>query len=264
LQAGTGKAYLDFMMLKEALGLGNEKTVSLIGAGGKTTTLYCLAHELWQEGNKVLVTTTTRIFKPSKPHVHKLYLAREVEALINTLSGLTEPLVAGVGYGLESEEKLVGLPLEWFDRLADTGAADRILIEADGAKGHHFKVPLEYEPVIPEHCAVTVWIMSIKAVSQPIMNGWVHRADRAAALLGVKLGTRLTEEHILNLFENPQGCLKGVPPGSRKIALINQVDDSAELEKAAHLGRAFLQHGIGRVVLTSYLDRDVVKEVITD
>jgi probable selenium-dependent hydroxylase accessory protein YqeC len=224
------------MMLKEALGLGNEKTVSLIGAGGKTTTLYCLAHELWQEGNKVLVTTTTRIFKPSKPHVHKLYLAREVEALINPLSGLTEPLVAGVGYGLESEEKLVGLPLEWFDRLADTGAADRILIEADGAKGHHFKVPLEYEPVIPEHCAVTVWIMSIKAVSQPIMNGWVHRADRAAALL----------------------------PGSRKIALINQVDDSAELEKAAHLGRAFLQHGIGRVVLTSYLDKDVVKEVITD
>ena len=62
------------MTLKEALGLKNEGMLSLIGAGGKTTTLFCLADELFREGSRVLVTTTTKIFKPTKPHVHKLYL----------------------------------------------------------------------------------------------------------------------------------------------------------------------------------------------
>ena len=70
------------MTLKEALGLKKGKMVSLIGAGGKTTTLFFLARELWEEGGKVLVTTTTKIFKPAKPHVHKLFLVQDPKALV--------------------------------------------------------------------------------------------------------------------------------------------------------------------------------------
>jgi hypothetical protein len=57
--------------------------------------------------------------------------------------------------------------------------------------------------------------------------------------------------------------LKGIPPKSRKVALINQADSPEEIKKASALGRKLLGCGIERVVITSYLQKDAVKEVIT-
>lgn len=250
------------MTLKEALGLGDEKMLCLIGAGGKTTTLFRLAQELWQEGRKVLISTTTRIFKPASPHVHKLYLVQDLEALRLELAKVKEATIVGAGTGLDNDGKLIGLPPAWFDALEKGGEVDWILVEADGAASRPFKVPLEHEPVVPEGCAVTVWMMGIKALGQPITSDWVHRAERAASLLGVEEGTPLTHERILHLLGVSLGCLKGVPAGSRKVAIINQVDGEGELERARELGWAFVQHGLERVVVTSYLGKRAVREVI--
>lgn len=251
------------MTLKQALGLKQGEMLSLIGAGGKTTTLFCLAHELWEEGRRVLVTTTTKIFKPAKPHVHKLFLAQDLEALLSELAKIKEPWIIGVGHGLDDAEKLIGLPPEWFDTLKNKSGMDWILIEADGAASRQFKIPAEHEPAIPEGCALTVWVMGIKVLGQPLAPDFVHRAERAAALLGVELGAPVTENLILRLVDNPLGCLKGIPPRSRKVALINQADSPEEVKRASDLGRALLQYGVERVVVTSYLDKDPVKEVIT-
>lgn len=251
------------MTLKDALGLQKGEMLSLIGAGGKTTTLFSLAHELWEEGGKVLVTTTTKIFKPAKPHLHKLFLAQGLEALISELGKIKEAMIIGAGYGLDDSGKLIGLPPKWFDTLHERGGLDWILIEADGAASRQFKIPAEHEPVIPEGCALTVWVMGIKVLGKPLTNDWVHRAERGASLLGVGLGTPVTEDFILRLVENPLGCFKGIPPKSRKVALINQADSAEEVKKASGLGRELIKRGIERVVITSYLDKDAVKEVIT-
>lgn len=250
------------MTLKDALGLKQGEMLSLIGAGGKTTTLFSLAHELWEEGGKVLVTTTTKIFKPAKPHVHKLFLAQDLAPLLNQLAQIKEPLIISAGSGLDDAGKLMGLPPEWFDSLKKKSGVDWILVEADGAAMKPFKVPAEHEPVVPEVCTVAVWVMGIKALGQPLAPAWVHRAERAAALLGVELGTPLAENLILRLVENPLGCFKGIPPKSRKVALINQADSAEEINKASGLGRELTKRGIERVVITSYLDNDAVKEVI--
>lgn len=252
------------MTLNEALGLNSGEMLSLIGAGGKTTTLFCLAHELWEKGGKVLVTTTTKIFKPAKPHVHKLYLAKDFDALLNQLAQIKEPQVIGVGSGLDGSGKLAGLPPEWFDSLQKQAGMDWILIEADGAAGRPLKAPAEHEPVVPDECALTVWVMGIKVLDRPLTRDWVHRAENAAALLGVEPGTTVTANLILRLVENPLGCLKGIPTKSRKVALINQADSPEEVNKAGALGRELIRCGIERVVITSYLDGDPVKEVITD
>ena len=251
------------MTLKEALGLKKGKMVSLIGAGGQTTTLFFLARELGEEGGKGLVTTTTKIFKPAKPHVHKLFLVQDPKALVRELTRIKEPLIIGAGYGLDDARKLNGLPLEWFDILKNKSGIDWILIEADGSASRPFKVPLDYEPVVPEDCDLTVWVMGIKVLGQPLTPDWVHRAERAAALLGVELGTPVTDDLILKLVKNPLGCLKGIPPKSRKVALINQADSPEEVKKASALGRGLTKCGLERVVITSYLQKDAVKEVIT-
>src|SRR3982751_3977308 len=49
------------MKLHQAFSIARGDVVSLIGAGGKTSTLVALAHELADEGWRVLATTTTRI-----------------------------------------------------------------------------------------------------------------------------------------------------------------------------------------------------------
>jgi len=196
-------------------------------------------------------------------HVHKLFLAQNLAALVDELRKIKEPLIIGAGYGLDDATKLNGLPPEWFDTLKDNGGIDWILIEADGAAMKPFKVPADYEPLVPSRCDLTVWVMGIKILRQPLTPQWVHRVERAASLLGVELGTPVTEDLIVRLIENPHGCLKGIPLKSRKVALINQADSAEEMKKAGDLGRALLRCGIERVVVTSYLDKDPVKEVIT-
>jgi probable selenium-dependent hydroxylase accessory protein YqeC len=251
------------MTLKDALGLKpEEKMISFIGAGGKTMTLFCLGHNLYDQGQKVLVTTTTRIFKPTKPHVHKLYLVEDPKALMEALAAITEPSIVAAGHKLDGPRKLTGLPVEWFETLKTRGEIDWILIEADGAASRHFKVPAEHEPVVPDQCDVTIWLMSVKVLGQPLTSDWVHRAEKGAALLGVEVGAAITRDVILRLVEHPQGCLKGVPPKSRKIALINQADSPEEVDKAGELGHELVRHGFERAVITSYLTSDPVKAVL--
>lgn len=251
------------MTLKDALGLKKAEMLCFIGAGGKTTTLYCLARELWEAGEKVLVTTTTKMFKPAKPHVHRLFLVRDREALESELAKIKEPLIVAAGSELEESGKLTGLNPDLLDSLKEKAAVNWILIEADGAAMKPFKVPADYEPLVPSRCDLTVWVMGMKVLSQPLTPQWVHRAERAAVLLGVKPGTPVTNDLILRLVKNPQGCLKGIPPKSQKVALINQADSPEEVKKASALGRKLIRRGMERVVITSYLDKSPVKEVIT-
>lgn len=250
------------MTLKEALALRSGGVVSLIGAGGKTTTLFRLADELWREGGKVLVTTTTKIFKPTKPHVHRLFLAQELKSLLDELSKIHEPAIVGVGYDFDAAGKLIGLPPDWFGALSKQGGMDWILTEADGAAMKPFKVPGDHEPVVPEESSVTVWVMGMKILGEPLTPDFCHRAERAARLLNVEIGAPVTEELILRLVENPEGCLKGIPAGSRKVALINQADRPEQVKQASVLGRSLMRRGVETVVITSYLDSDAVKEVL--
>ena len=56
--------------LLEALGFADWKTlprvISIVGAGGKTSTMYDLAEELAKKGARVLMTTSTHIAKPDQ------------------------------------------------------------------------------------------------------------------------------------------------------------------------------------------------------
>ncbi len=48
--------------------------ISLCGAGGKTSTLFWLAEYFYQQGKRVLITTTTRMFLPAPSHYRELIL----------------------------------------------------------------------------------------------------------------------------------------------------------------------------------------------
>ncbi len=251
------------MHLSEALRLSRSELLALIGAGGKTTTLFRLASEWREAGGKILVTTTTKIFKPTKPHVDRLFLAEDLEELLSQTADIKAPVIIGAGSGISADNKLLGLPPEWLDRLHGAREFDAILVEADGAASRGFKIPSETEPVIPGSCSTVIWIMAIKVVGQLWDARFVHRAERALALLGVAPDTRITHEHVVRLVTHPLGCLKGIPDHCRKIALINQADTSEEIAEARVLGQLLAPLGFERVVITSYLSDPPVKEVLS-
>jgi probable selenium-dependent hydroxylase accessory protein YqeC len=252
------------MLLRDALGVTRGEMVALIGAGGKTTTLFRLAKELRDQGFKVLVTTTTKIFKPTKPHIDRLFLVDDVQALLDVCAGIAAPTIIGAGCGVNQEGKLLGMPAPWLDRLNRDGAFDAILVEADGAASRLLKIPADGEPVIPESCQTTVWIVAIKILGRPLTDEWVHRSARARELLGLPPEARVSEEVLLQLLQHKDGCLKGIPTASRKLALINQADSAAEMAAAQVLGGKLQRLNFARVVITSYANAEPIIRGIAD
>ena len=242
------------MNLASALKLQPGAMVALIGAGGKTTTMFRLAHELRDQGKKILVTTTTKIFKPSKPHVDRLFLVDDPSHLLDTCAPIQAPVIVAMGHHLEPGEKLTGLPPLWLDEFTAKKIFDAILVEADGAASHHLKIPSDHEPVVPSQASVTLWLMSVKVLGKPLTSEWVHRAEIAAELLGKPLGTTVTPEIIRRLVQHPNGCLKGIPQGSRRIAVINQADTAAEIAAAERLLPSMMTYGFDAALITSHAD----------
>jgi len=250
------------MHLEEALGVRQGEMVSLIGAGGKTTTLFRLAKELRAKGGKILLTTTTKIFKPTKPHVDRLFLVEDIDAFSTEMAKIKAPAIIGAGYRVDDEGKLIGLPPAWLDTLQQSRQFDSILVEADSAASRLFKVPSEIEPIVPKSSHFIIWVMAIKAIGQPLDSHVVHRTERAVSLLGVTPGTQLTAAHVLQLVIHPHGCLQGIPFTDRKVALLNQADSPDEIQRAKELAQALVHLNFERVVIASYLKDDPVQEVV--
>jgi probable selenium-dependent hydroxylase accessory protein YqeC len=240
------------MLLQDAIGVTPRELISLIGSADKTTTMFRLAKELRDQNRKVLVTTTTEMSKPTKPHVDRLFLIDDVQALINTCEGIAAPVVIGAGCRVSQEGKLLGLPATWLDRLNQHAVFDAILVVADRIALKVFKLPAEGEPLIPQSCQTTIWCVAVKVLGKPLTNAWVDQSAKARDLLGSSIDDSVSQDTIIRLVQHPDGCLKGIPPESRKIALINQADSPAEMAAAHALGNELQKQRFEKVIIASY------------
>ncbi|MDO4976927.1 MAG: selenium cofactor biosynthesis protein YqeC [Eubacteriales bacterium] len=203
------------------------KITSLVGGGGKTSTMLQMAKELvtmkeGQEAYKVIMTTTTRI-KPFE-----------------------ETLPKGVQcIGLEKEEGKLG-PVEKPDDLKKQ--CDYLLIEADGSHGLPVKIPASHEPVITEKTDLVIAVMGLSGIGKPI--GQVsHRRSLVCNFLHKKSSDFFTEEDAAKIILSEMGLKKGV--GDRRYAVIlNQADDETKIEIGKKI-QSFLPEEI-ICLMTSY------------
>lgn len=191
------------MGIWEQLGLdmARHRMVALVGAGGKTSTLYALARQAADSGRTVVVTTTTHILRhPGLPLVEE----PTPERLRAALEGHGVVTVGTVFRG----DKLsgAGTPEEL------RRAADVVLVEADGAKRLPLKAPAEYEPVIPPCADAVAAVAGMDAVGQAVGVA-CHRPERVCALLGVGAEHVLTPEDAALLLASPQGGAEGCGGG---------------------------------------------------
>lgn len=241
------------MELVEAVGAA-DGMVCVVGAGGKKTTLYALA----DRAERTVVTATVRI-PIFDNQVADVVVTDDPRA---ALADATEwPL--GVVPERERTNRYRGYDPEDVARLAETDAADVVLVKADGARTRMLKAPNRREPQIPAGADVVVPIASARVVGEPLDSESVHRPERVAALTGLSPGDEIRSVDVATVLASEEGGRKGVPEDTTVVPLVNMVDDE-ELEAvgreiaAAVLARA----DVPRVVLARMVAPDPVVAVL--
>jgi probable selenium-dependent hydroxylase accessory protein YqeC len=212
--------------LLQALMLDKGGVVSLVGAGGKTTLMFRLAHELAAAGESVLTTTTTKIFFPSFEQSACVILSAAAETIIAQAENLLADklhFTAAAG-GPRGQEKLLGLAPETIDTLWHSTLFRWILVEADGAARKPLKAPAPHEPVIPGSTTRLVGVLGLSAVNKPMTEQWVHRPELFAQVTGVDHGNPITEVALCKVLTSASGIFKGAPEGAVRLAFLNQAD----------------------------------------
>ncbi len=161
---------------------------TIIGSGGKTTLLETLGRELAEQGEKVILCTTTNLFP--FPHIPCITNPEELEAALKDHS----LLCAGT---LLPNGKLAA-PAVSMETLAVM--ADFVLVEGDGSKRLPLKAHLPHEPVIPPESSQTISVVGLSGLYRPIAET-VHRPDRFAALAGNSVYDPATPEAVAKVLK---------------------------------------------------------------
>ena len=198
--------------------------IALVGAGGKTTLMYELARLLCARGQKVAVTTTTRILRPKH--------CEPCRALDECRERWARGAYAVWGSDL-GNGKLGALDAADFDRLL--AHADALLVEADGARRMACKAPAAHEPVIPPEADTVIGVMGLDALGQTI-EAACFRPEEVAALLGRDIKHILTPADLAAILRSEDGTFKDV--GKRTYyAALNKCDDDARRDQGAQILR---------------------------
>jgi molybdenum cofactor cytidylyltransferase len=141
------------MELRHALGVVLPgEVVALVGAGGKTTAMYRLAHELAALGWRVVTTTTTMIRPPTSQQTEETILEADLTLLLQKVERALEShhhITVATRQKQDEKGKLVGIQPELVGKLAAVPSIDALIVEADGARGRSLKAPAPYEPPVP-------------------------------------------------------------------------------------------------------------------
>ena len=215
------------MMLINYIELEKKDIISIVGAGGKTTMMLKLAQEL-RPNNKVLVTTTTKIYTPNQDEYDFICTTKED---FLKYCNMSDNGIYVLGLGVNKDNKILGIGISELDAL--TPYFDYILIEADGAKEKQLKGWNEFEPVIYRKTTKTVGIIDISSCGSIINEDNVHRSEIFCEITGAIEGGTVKLEHLVEIIINPLGLFKRSK--GKNILYINKVEGAGYLILAKSL-----------------------------
>lgn len=206
------------MRLREILGIKIGDIITVVGAGGKTTLMFTLGEEL-RKDNKVLITTTTRIYMPE---THQFDFVE-----INPNGFSKEVSKKGIyiyGESLDDENKIKGLKLECLEK--QLHKFDYVLIEGDGSKKKPIKGWRENEPVISIKTTKTIGVLSIEVIGKEINEENVHRVDRFLDITNSNMNDIINLDKVISLIFHEKGLFKDSK--GEKILFINKVESHTD------------------------------------
>jgi probable selenium-dependent hydroxylase accessory protein YqeC len=227
--------------------------VSVVGAGGKKSTLYALGSAL----DRAVVTATVRI-PIFDDRVETLEVTADPADAVRNADGWPLGLVPERD---DDRDRYLGYDTDAIDALAsDTDVP--ILLKADGARSRWLKAPNEREPQIPDSSDLVVPVASARVVREPLDTERVHRPERVAALTGRSIGEEIAVEDVAAVLSHERGGLKDVPERAAVVPLVNMVDTDDLERRARRIAGILLEDPrIGRVIL-GRMDRGQIVDVV--
>ena len=241
--------------LKQALLLDGLGVVSLVGAGGKTSLMFKLAHEIAEAGDRVLTTTTTKILNPIPQQSSNVIISDDVDTIVKSAEGAfnkNQCHITVAANQVQSENKLIGLPPELIDALAATKLFRWIIVEADGAARKPLKAPADHEPVIPKSTTRVAGICGLSAVGNPFTEKWVHRPERFAEITGLNIGQTIPGEIFRDILVHEKGIFKNTPSSALRLAFLNQADVPGGNEAGIRIAELLMEKektGLNRIII---------------
>lgn len=196
--------------------------ISLIGAGGKTSTLFWLARQFSLLGKKVIITTTTRIYLPDE----NIPLLMCCDPAHLPAAVFASPICACYSAWQPSSGKVGGFLPQQVDALAQRHYADIILVEADGSRGLPLKAPALHEPCIPVSSRCVIAVTGGQVLARPLGPDNVHRWPIFASITKIKRGDKADIAVLEHFIRHPAGMFKNVPLDAQRIWLINRFSQS--------------------------------------
>jgi hypothetical protein len=180
--------------------------ICIAGSGGKTTLMKMLAKELMSTGNRVLLSTTTKLAASEISDGFDFLVKLEGEkALAPELTILKE----------KSREY------------------DFTLIEADGSAGKPLKGWRQNEPVIPDFAQFTIGVVDISCIGEPVDDARVHRKELFKRLTGNS--NEIQPESIAALINHPDGLFKA-SANTDNMVFLSHVESPEDWEHAEQIG----------------------------
>ncbi|KPU27593.1 hypothetical protein TR13x_03395 [Caloranaerobacter sp. TR13] len=216
------------MKLFKALDIDSQikELICFVGAGGKTTTMFKLARELKGLGCKVLVTTTTAIFKPIKEEYDNLIITNSLN--LKDFDNINKGTVTVLGREISKENKLLGLDKIFIEKLYNSKLFDHILVEADGSKRKPIKAPASYEPVLPCNATKVVGLIGLDCIGRKIYDDSVHRPEIFCQITGSNIGEIIDEEKIFKIVVSDNGIFKNTTQYCARYLILNKCDTDRE------------------------------------
>lgn len=251
--------------LRHSLQLNKGGVISFVGAGGKTSLMFRLAHELSRQGAAVLSTTTTKIYMPNRKQSAIVVICESVrDFAIGAREILKRNSHISAGRCLiPLQNKLKGFQPETIDAFWRSGVFRWIVVEADGAAGKPVKAPAVQEPVIPQSTKWVIGIIGLEAVGKPLTQRWAFRPQLVSKITGLALGSVITESAIAEVFVNDKGIMKGIPVHAKRFAFLNQAESQERLEAGRRIAKMIISNktaGFAGVLIGQTLYDPLIRE----
>lgn len=238
------RTYRDALLPERA----DRPVISIVGAGGKTTTALYLAQEYVQMQVPVAVTTSTHIQVWEKPWFLLEESMERFQQILKREGQVWFGLPAAKKNG-ENIRKMQPVSREFFLRAAALPIP--IIIEADGARRMPCKAPGKREPVIYPETTDVFAVYGLDAVGIPIREV-CFRPEIVADILQKKVSECLMPEDIAALALSRQGGRKNVLPEQRYCVILNKADGHPQLETAVRICEEIKSRENVEVFVTAY------------
>lgn len=226
------------LSLARALRLERTSVTAFVGGGGKTSAVFMAAREL----APALVTTSTHLATRQAEKADRHITWNPGEPMPDFESALESGVTLVSGPRREDIARITAPTSEQLEKIRELAKTRGLplFIEADGSRQKPLKAPAEHEPAIPPFAEGVVVTAGMRGLGRPLDENFIHRPEIFGVLSGLQTGETVSTDAVIRVLTHPEGGLKNIPAGARRVVLLNQADTDDLKSRAGGMAAGLL------------------------